>query len=72
MELKGFGIPFGLAGIGVGMGTIGTGMAAAGMSGTEGLVSSGQVATGFIAPAVNIVGAGMTIRLLKGFPRGRL
>jgi len=70
--LKNVGIPFGIAGLGVGMGTLGSHMAEAGMSGTAGLTSGGQAAVGFVSPAVNIVGAGMVIGLLKGFPKGRL
>ena len=70
--MVGFGIPLGLAGIGVGMGTIGSKMADAGMSGTEGLVSGGQAAVGFVAPAVNIWGGGKVLGMLKGFPKGRL
>jgi len=67
-----FGIPLGIAGLGVGMGTLGSKMAEAGMSGTEGLTSGGEAAVGFVKPAVNIWGGGTVIKMLKGFPRGRL
>ncbi len=67
-----YGVPLGLAGLGVGMGMIGSGMADAGMPGAEGLVSGGEAAVGFVPVAVNIWGGGKVISMLKGFPRGRI
>lgn len=62
-------IPFGLAGMGIGMGFIGEKMAAAGMSGAGGLTSGGTAAVGFISPAVNIIGGGMVLGMLKNIRR---
>ena len=66
-----FGIPLGIAGLGVGMGTLGSKMAAAGMSGTEGLTSGGEAAVGFVPIAVNVWGGGKVMGMLKKFP-GRI
>lgn len=65
IRLRHMAIPFGLAGMGVGMGMLGEQMASAGMAGTAGLTSGGAAAVGFVGPAVNIVGAGMVLGLLR-------
>lgn len=59
--------PFGIAGMGIGMGIIGSKLSAAGISGGADLTTGGAVATGFISPAVNISMGGSVIKMLKGF-----
>jgi len=57
--MKGMYVPFGLAGMSVGMGIIGEGL------GSPGLLAGGQAAGSFIGPAININAGGHTINLLK-------
>lgn len=65
MKKKLLGIPFGLVGAGIGLGIIGEGI------GSESVAEAGGVATGFIAPAVNIGAGAFVIDMVRDIDKNR-
>ena len=64
--MKALFIPFGIAGASVGMGLAGDAF------NSTGLQEGGAAAGKFVAPAVNIHGAGMVMGMLQNFPRSEV
>jgi len=60
MKLGSFGVPFGLAGMSVGMGMLGEQL------GSTGLTEGAEAAGAWVSPAVNITAGSMAIKQLKG------